>query len=320
VDEEGLGSRWFRHYAPMVVAFILVGAIAAGTYVTLVPAQHEGWTIVTETNDRIPVLQVARVSEAIFRSRAVYGPALRTLNVNTPPLAYMAAHTDIRPVPDSNTLIVVGRAYTLTAAEAISNAFAKSFVAAFAARSGAQFTIFSRAQPGTLPTRIGRTTSIVLGATIGLWFGVATAVIHFRSRRPVLSLASAGAALRPDQAIVIGDRRTRGRVIPRRVRSWTPQTEARELEAIEKAVGHAGPVHLVVSGGRRVRRSSTVKSLESTVETYSDGEFKAMRRRGVWLVACDRGTSLRDLLDLREILRPHGQQTPALQLNLIWVD
>src|SRR5437773_8980716 len=52
----------------------------------------------------------ASVAEAVFRSKAVYGPALRSLRIHESPKGYLAAHTDLRPVPDSNTLIVVGRA------------------------------------------------------------------------------------------------------------------------------------------------------------------------------------------------------------------
>src|SRR5438093_13778560 len=103
VNEEGFGRHWLGHYAPMLVAFVLAGSIGAGVFLSLIPAPREAWTLVIETNDKIPALQLAGVAEAVFRSRAVYGPALRTLHIHESPKAYLAAHTDLRPVADSNT-------------------------------------------------------------------------------------------------------------------------------------------------------------------------------------------------------------------------
>jgi len=316
VNEEDFGPRWFRHYAPLVLASVVAGLVGAGAYLTLIPAHREAWTIVVETNDKIPALQLAQVSEAIFRSKAVYGPALRSLQVHESSQSYLAAHTDIQPVPNSNTLIVVGRAATLPEAETISTVFSRSLVRAFASRQGAEFSVFSGAQPGALPTRIGLSTGIALGAFIGLWLGLAAAAIHFKWRRPVMTLASAGDLLRPDHTITFGKQR---RWPGLRSGTSTPkerEIEQRRLEAIRDAIDKAGSVHLIVSGSRRLRRSGIMERLASVAGTSPDGEPASSVAGGLWLIACDPSTSRRDLVDVRERVRPkaHRQRAPLLQL------
>jgi hypothetical protein len=131
----------------------------------------------------------------------VYRPVMDQLKVTDSSQRFLDSSTALRPVPDTNTLIVVGRSRSLTRAEEISNAMARSLVNAFKTRANYQnFSVFSEAEPAPVQQAVTPRQAVALGAGIGFWLGVGIAVVHYRLRRPLLTPA---AAVR----IMAGDRR-----------------------------------------------------------------------------------------------------------------
>ena len=311
---------WVRHYAGLMCAMILLGAALAGAYLTVVPSDYEAWTIITQTNNRIPLTHLDSVAAAVFDSQAVYQPAVTALGVQGSPIQFLRDHAQLRSVPDSNTLIVVGRASTVSSAKAISSAFANSLVRAFATRSGAQFAIFGRSQPSPVPARLGTKTGIVLGGVVGLWVGLAASLIHFRTRRPVLNLASADDLLGPDHTTVLRRGSRWARMVRRASTRREGRIDERRLLAIHQRVEDAasGTVRLVLACARRSRRSRIVQRLTSVVGALAEVRGAQPGGRTLWLVACDASTSRGELADVRNaISHPAGQDRS--ELELIWL-
>src|SRR5205823_9943005 len=106
----------------------LVGGLAGVLYTTVVPRRAEAWTLVVENGSAIQPRQLGAVSQAIFHSEPVYRPAMRALGLGESPQRFLATRVALQPVPQTNTLVVVGRGSTLTTASRTSHAMAEAFV------------------------------------------------------------------------------------------------------------------------------------------------------------------------------------------------
>jgi hypothetical protein len=328
MDSDALVLRWLAHYVPSILLLALAGAVAAAAYLDVKPVQHEGWSIVIETNNEIPALQLGNVAEAVFLTQKVYGPAMRALHMKESPFAFLKNTVELRPVPGTNSLIVVGRAADVRTAERISSAMADSLINAFADRTPkARFVRFGSAQPAPVSTRLSPAFGVSLGAAIGLWLGLALAVIHYRWRKPALTLSSAVSALDPYLVTSIA-RRRRFIVFPagrleRRERAWVRA----KLQTLLPGPSTISEVRVVIPGLSRRRRERLVGLLSSALTlSPTDGKQAA----GAWrtqprteppitVVVSTASTRLEALEELRIVGPSPGSDGDSPPIALVWV-
>ena len=192
MGEDDTLFSWLRYYIGLVGAVVLLGVGAAGLYLGVAGNEFEAWSTVVEDGFRIPPRQVGAVAEAIFRSEAVYGPAMASLGIEEDPRSFLSTSADIRPVPETNVVIIIGRAEESQRAEEISAAMADSFVEAVEARiEVSNFTVFDEAR--TVPVRGEVTVPVGLsvGGASAFWLGLGAAFLHYRLKRPVLAVERA---------------------------------------------------------------------------------------------------------------------------------
>lgn len=299
MEEDRIVLDWARHYAALVLIFVLSGLLAAGATLAIRPRTEEGWTIVVEKGVDIPGRQLGPVAEAIFRSAVVYQPVMSALAIRESPARFLSEHTDIRPVPETTTLIVVGRASTIQEAEAISGAMAKSLVTAFTARAGlGDLQLFGNPQPAPIHAGLSTPVGVVFGGAAGLWLGLATAILRYRQRRPVLSAAHARAILDPGGVVML-DREKRLLAYPGSARAWAKGgPNQRRLQGLGVRTEAVGVVRLVAPGAsasaeRRIRfqlsgelQRDVLDADEPDPDRSTDGET---------IVVCHPGTPLRQL-------------------------
>jgi hypothetical protein len=311
---------WIRHYALVIGALVIFGLVGGLLYTLAAPRRAEAWSIVIETGARIPPLQLGPVSEAIFRSAAVYRPVMSDLGITGSPSRFLSEDVELLPIPETNTLIVVGRASELSRAEALSAAMARSLVNAFTVRGGfTGFEVFDRPQPAPVRSGISTSTALVFAGTIGFWIGLAVAGIHYRWRRPVLTKERAEWILRPDRVLILQAHRPAvlGAVRHPRV---SDLEGARELiHGLAKEREDAIPVLMAPGldgGGERTwRRAWRRIALGDGSHESTDG---APGEAGAMLL-CDPSTTERQLTAAALLARP-GTNGANAWLGLLWVD
>jgi DivIVA domain-containing protein len=198
---------WLAHYGALLVLLVLLGMAGAVVYIELAARQFEASTLVVDTGRAYTARQLALVSQATFQSPAVVGPTMDELGIDVPVQDFINESVDLRPVPDTNTLMVVGRSNSIDRAGAISEAAADAFVSASNARTDVtNFVIFGKSQGGPVQQNIAPPVAVVLGVTVGFWFGIAAAVLHYRLKRPVLAFARALEVSGADKVIIVNSR------------------------------------------------------------------------------------------------------------------
>jgi hypothetical protein len=198
MDQDDTLFGWLRYYVSFLAAFVFLGVGAASLYVGLAGNEFEAWSTVIEDGFRIQPRQVGAVAEAIFRSEAAYGPAMEALGIEGDPRSFLSTSTDIRPVPETNVVIIVGRAEDSQRAEEISAAMANSFVDAVEDRiEFSNFTVFDAAR--TVPVRgdVSTPVGLSVGGASAFWLAFGASVLHYRLRRPVLAVERARSIVRP---------------------------------------------------------------------------------------------------------------------------
>lgn len=309
MDEDSLVVDWIRHYLTLIVAFVVVGVVGTFAYHEAVPDKVEAWSLVVETSGAIPPRQLGPVALVIFQSAAVYRPVMQQLGVTQAPSAFLRESVDLRPVPETNTLIVVGRAASLPRAELISGAMARALVNAFQARGEISgFRVFSDPQPA--PVRQGLSLSVaeVLGGMAALWLGLAVAAIHYRVRRPVLSLSRATSLLRPVRVTVAESRRTLWTSWRRPRLKDTPANRA----LVERVTTMARTVPLIEPGERDGRFAFLGSDRRPSAGAATDRGTA----RGA-LVVCEAATPIPDLALVPLEIRSDDGAAP---IELLWVN
>jgi hypothetical protein len=177
---------WLLRYAPVIVATVALG-LAAGIAIGIVERRPiEAWTYVIQTGARIPTRQLAPLAEAVFTSSALYAPAMEALSDREAPATFLK-RVELRPVPGTPMLIVIGRASTESGAERISSVTARALIGAFAKAGFPEFSILGLGPP-VVRSALSPLVLSTLGAAVGLWLGMAVALLHHRVRRPRLSV------------------------------------------------------------------------------------------------------------------------------------
>ena len=209
---------WLGHYLGLIVLSSLFGVGAALAFVGLASPPFEAWSVIIQSVDRISARELGPLAQAVFVTDDVYGPAMQELGIEMDPQRFLSEHAELRPVPDTDALIVIGRSHDPDEAQRISDAMMRSLVRTFRLRNLSEFTVFDQASPVQRET--APPVSLAFGGMIGFWVGLAAAVIHFRARRPILSLMRAVALSAPEHVVTIRGRRPRWLGALRRPRVW----------------------------------------------------------------------------------------------------
>jgi hypothetical protein len=171
---------WVRPYMALIVLTALIG-LAVGIGVSL--AQHrptEAWTYVIQRRAFVSNRDLAPLAEAVFTSSAVYVPAMEALNDDEPPATFLR-RVELRPVPGTPVLIVVGRASTTAEATRVSSATARALVGTFEQRGFPDFKVLGIGPP-IVRSSLSPLVSVLTGAAVGLWAGLAIALAYDRFR------------------------------------------------------------------------------------------------------------------------------------------
>jgi DivIVA domain-containing protein len=195
---------WLKYYKILVALLVLVGMVAGALYLLLRPRQYEASTLVVDTGRQFTARQLALVSEATFRSPAVVTPTMSALGIDVPQREFLEESVELRPIPDTNTMTVIGRADSMRQAQAISEEASESFVAASNSRTGlTELVVFGKSQAAPIQQDVTSSVALFLGATAGFWLGIALAVLHYRLKRPVLAFARAVLVSRADKVTIV---------------------------------------------------------------------------------------------------------------------
>ena len=219
MNDEGELLDWIHFYGFFTVLMILLGLVGGVDYSRLSTREFEASSVVLETSGQISPRQLGPFAEAVFGSEEVYGRAIRELGFREGPGRFLSEVVDLRPVPDTNALIVVGRANTVEEAKMTADVTARSLIAAFAERAQLNdFVTFGAPEAASAPEGVAAI-AVVLGASIGLWLALAMAVAHYWRVRPVLSVERALRITGADLATIV-DGRARWLGVMRRRPRW----------------------------------------------------------------------------------------------------
>jgi len=278
-DDPGL-LDWIRLYWALVTLAVIIGVAGSALYVRAFPAKREAWSLVVEQRTAIPPRQLGPVASAVFHSAEVYRPVMEQLKVIESPQRFLDRSTDLRPVPDTNTLIVVGRSGSLTRAEEISNAMAASLVSAFKSRANYQnFTVFSEAEPAPIRQAVTPRQAVALGAGVGFWLGMGIAVLHYRLRRPLLTSATAARIMAGDRRLTFLERVGPSWLGILRSSPLWKETPRNRL-ALRGLVDGAGrPMAMAPGASSRVSRALNLRLDRATLGSAGTAP-RATRRRG----------------------------------------
>ena len=298
-----------RFYFPILLIMLLAGIGGAAAFERLVPKRFEAVTLVLNSGARIGPRQLGSVSQALFQTAAVSGPAIEDLGVDASPRRFFADHVELRPIPDTNALEVIGRAPTEAEAKDISAAVARSFVRALNIEAGvANFSQFSGPERAALSDRPTRTVAITLGAASGVWIGLGLALFHYRFRRPVLTLGEALDLARPDAATIVGGRfRWLGVLRPRLRFKDTSANRARLAR-----LAQAAPRAVEAAGARRRVARRIVTRLSSATRHPSP----VLGHPEMGVLVAGTGTRAEDLGTARLALSTARE---GVEIALVWV-
>lgn len=181
---------WVRYYGSLIVLFAFLGLLASLVSASRMPDQVAVSTLVIQSGESIGPRQLGPIALTLFRSDSVIEAASQELGESD--FSAVENGTDLIPLPDSPALIVLGRAGGYEEASRLSAAAAGVMVEALNRQAGAEeFGIFSGPQPSFVPGEGSTSVRVAIGAATGFWFGLCCAVLHYRWKRPVLSLRRA---------------------------------------------------------------------------------------------------------------------------------
>jgi hypothetical protein len=248
MNDEGELLDWIHFYGFFTVLMVVLGLAGGVAYSRLSSREFEASSVVLETSGQISPRQLGPVAEAVFGSEEVYGPAIRELGFQEGPSRFLSEIVDLRPVPDTNALIVVGRGNTVEEAKMTADVMARSLIAAFTERAQLNdFVTFGAPEAASAPEGVAAI-AIVLGGSIGLWLALAMAVAHYWRVRPVLSVEKALRITGADLATIVDGRARWLGVLRRRPRWKRSRANAARLESIGVAA-ESRSLTLVSAGG-----------------------------------------------------------------------
>lgn len=310
MDDESFLFDWIRFYGAFLALLLAVGAVGSFAFVQIFPPEIEAWSLVVQTGTRIPPRQLGPVADTVFHSSVVYRPVMEKLQVSQSPQAFLAKSVDLRPVPDTNTLIVVGRSRDVKRAEQLSSEMAGSLVRAFVIGGGFEdFKVFSKAERAPVPAGISAHQAVPLGAGIAFWLGMCYAVFHYRRRSPLLNPHLAGTVSGVSRVAILEGSHPSWLGILRWNPAWKSSDKNHEL--IRTLVGHAvKPV--AVAPGMGHRASDVVTERVARALGVPSGRRRAsLSSPDVTILVCQPSTPQPDLW--------MAATATAGRLELVWV-
>jgi hypothetical protein len=289
--DEPSAFAWARHYAVLLVAALVVGAVVGGTIAGLRPPSAEAWTYVLQTPYRLPRAQLGVMSKAIFASPVVLERVRAELGVAVSETAFRQS-VEVRPVPQSSTLIVAAHSADGTYSRELSAAAASGLVEAFRRIGVPEFEILGTGPPA-VASSVSDKVVIVAAMVVALLAGVVVALVHFGVVRPILSLDRAIAVTGPSRLVEL--RRTR--LVRVRIGRERPDP----LVVAEIPMG----VPVLAGGGRSVR---------PTAERLASSASRGERRDGRAAVVVA-GPSTKESFLLGAGLAVE----PGADLTLVWL-
>jgi hypothetical protein len=248
MNDEGELLDWIHFYGFFTVLMVVLGLVGGVAYSRLSSREFEASSVVLETSGQISPRQLGPIAEAVFGSEEVYGPAMRDLGFREGSGRFLSEVVDLRPVPDTNALIVVGRGNTVEEAKATADVMARSLIAAFAERAQLNdFVTFGAPEAASAPEGVAAI-AVVLGGSIGLWLALAMAVAHYWRVRPILSVERALRITGADLATIVDGRARWLGVMRRRPRWKRSRANIARLESIGVAT-ESRSLTLVSAGG-----------------------------------------------------------------------
>ena len=329
-DEETL-SGWARYYFMLILGFVVLGVAVGLGYVGQALQRSESSVVIVETRGRISARNVGPIVSAVFETSAVYEPALEELDLDISSEELYAEHLELLPIPDANTVLVIGRGDSTRQSDAIAQAVSESLVDALNdANQAADFAIFSGPQPAPARRGISQKVAGALGGMTGLWVGLAIGILHYRWKRPVLTFRNALDITEAEHATVVEGRWWRWFGFLRPSPRWknTPGNQIR----LARLVPHApSPVQVELVGGTARQEVSVARTLHNAVtagrpRAESDDGSPAHGRQGngagnknVSVVVVHAGTGERDLALARRMLAVASSSNGAGDVALVWV-
>ncbi len=327
-DEETL-SGWARYYSGLIAVFTAAGVAFGLGYVGQALQRTESSVVIVETRGRISARNVGPIVSAVFETSAVYDPALDELDMGISSEELYSEHLELLPVPDANTVLVIGRGGTTAESDAIALAVGESLVAALdEANEAANFEVFSGPQPA--PARRGITQKVAgaLGGMTGLWIGLAIGILHYRWRRPVLTFRNALDITEAEHAAVVEGRWWRWFGFLRPSPRWrnTPGNQIRLARLVPEA---SSPAQIELVGGTARQEMAVVRTLRNAVaagrrRVSEDDRDVAITSDGaapgdLSVVVVHAGTSERDLALARRTLSAVAASNGSRDVALVWV-
>ena len=312
MNDEGELLDWIHFYGFFTVLMILLGLVGGVAYSRLSTREFEASSVVLETSGQISPRQLGPLAEAVFGSEEVYGAAIRELGFREGPGRFLSEVVDLRPVPDTNALIVVGRANTVEEAKLTADVTARSLIAAFAERAQLNdFVTFGAPEAASAPEGVAAI-AVVLGSSIGLWLALAMAVAHYWRVRPVLSVERALRITGADLATIVDGRARWLGVMRRRPRWKRSRANKARLESIGVAV-ESRSLTLVSAGGgaeQVAQRAAGAPSRPVTATALGEEELEG-------LLVAHAGSSAHYLAEMSYFDR--AAAGPLARPSLLWV-
>jgi hypothetical protein len=318
MEEDHFLFDWARHFAPLLAMFALVGGLGGALSHALVPHRSEAWTIVLEPRSIIAARQLGPVAETVFRSSAVYLPAMQELGITESPERFLAERVELRPIPETHALIVIGKAEDPGRAKALSGAMAESLVAAFQTAAGVESVrILSGPELAPVSGRLSVSVAGALGAAASLWLGLGFAVMAFRRRRPILALERAISVTAARRVTVLDSGRRRWLGALGRRLTWRDTARNRRALSHLAAMSRNGSTARVVAPGRERQEGHIARALAYTADIrVTVGPFDGRDEWGVEIMVCDPWTPEAALRVRRSIIEAGGA---AEDTELVWV-
>lgn len=324
-DEETL-SGWARYYIGFILICIVLGIVLGLGYVQQALQRSESSVVIVETRGRISARNVGPIVSAVFETSAVYDPVLQELGLDISSVELYAEHLELLPVPDANTVLVIGRGEDAAQADEIALAASEALVLALnEANEATEFAIFSGPQPAPARRGISQKVAGALGGMVGLWLGIAIAIFHYRWKRPVLTFRNALDITEAEHATVVEGRWWRWFGFLRPSVRWknTPGNRIRLARLVPET---QSPVQVEVVGGSAKREMAVVRTLQEAVTggRARSEEDSPARTNGqgadLSVVVVHAGTGERDLaLTRRMAASPGSTSNGARDVALVWV-
>lgn len=327
-DEETL-SGWARYYFGLIAVFVAIGVLVGLTYVGQALQRSESSVVIVETRGKISARNVGPIVSAVFETSAVYDPALDELDYDISSEELYGEHLELLPVPDANTVLVIGRGEDIEQSDAIAVAVAESLVDALNdTNDAANFTIFSGPQPAPARRGISQKVAGALGGMTGLWIGLAIGILHYRWKRPVLTFRNALDITEAEHATVVEGRWWRWFGFLRPSPRWknTPGNQIRLARLVPETpppaqvelVGGSPRQELAVARTLREALAAGRPRAESDEEDRADVSANGAGPGSVSVVVVHAGTGERDLALARRTLATAWSDGSG-DVALVWV-